>query len=341
VASVVTPIESVDFRHSLITAASCWLAAVFVFWLHCDNPWWAVTSAWVVSSSDFHASSLKAIMRIAGTLAGYLVGLTCASLTEGNPAGQAVVLFSIGAIGTSMRYRSQFSYAWVIGSATAFILVVLDITNPGSVYDTGLFRVYEVISGIIAAALCQRLLAPLLGLANPSMINANPPSAVAPGTGFGTMAMLGGLTPVVITVIWSWQNLPSLVQTIATTFVTIDRTLSASQSRITQRILGCLLGGCVGLLAAAFAFSWWVWSMMLFGGIFAFSRLHLSKGPSSYIGTQGGVAFIMAMVTGNHAPNTIDPVIGRVAGITGGVLVVAAIGLVSGLRQEKSRDEKA
>ena len=53
------------------------------------------------------------------------------------------------------------------------------------------------------------------------------------------------------------------------------------------------------------------------------------------------VAFIMAMVTGNHAPNTTDPVIGRVAGITGGVLVVAAIGLVLGLRPEKSCDEKA
>ena len=53
------------------------------------------------------------------------------------------------------------------------------------------------------------------------------------------------------------------------------------------------------------------------------------------------VAFIMAMVTGNHAPKTIDPVIGRVAGITGGVLVVAAIGLVLGLRPEKSCDEKA
>jgi hypothetical protein len=81
----------------------------------------------------------------------------------------------------------------------------------------------------------------------------------------------------------------------------------------------------------------WVWSMMLLGGIFAFSRLHLSKGPSSYIGTQGGVAFIMAMVTGNHPPSTTSLVIGRVAGITGGVLVVAVIGLVLGLRREKSR----
>ena len=81
--------------------------------------------------------------------------------------------------------------------------------------------------------------------------------------------------------------------------------------------------------------------MMLLAGIFVFSRLHLSKGPSSYIGRQGGVAFIMAMVTGNHPPSTISPVIGRVSRITGGVLVVAVIGLVLGLRQEKSRDEKA
>ena len=277
-------------------------------------------------------------MRIAGTLAGYLVGLTCASLTEGNPAGQAVALFLIGAIGMSMRYRSQFSYAWVIGSATAFILLVLDITNPSSAYKTGLFRLYEVISGVIAAGLCQRLLAPLLGLAPVKIdsISVTQPIAAEPEAGLGTMAMIGGLAPVVITVIWSWLNLPSLVQAIVTAFVTIDRKATAAQSRVTQRILGCLLGGAVGLLTAAFAFSWWVWSFVLFGGIFAFSRLHLSKGPSSYIGMQGGVAFILAMVTGNHPPDTIVPVIGRVAGISCGVLVVATIGLMLRLQQEKS-----
>jgi Fusaric acid resistance protein-like len=75
-------IESVDLRHSLITAASCWLAATFVFLFHCDNPWWGVISAWVISSQDFHQSSLKAMMRVAGTLAGYFVGLICASVTR-------------------------------------------------------------------------------------------------------------------------------------------------------------------------------------------------------------------------------------------------------------------
>ena len=133
-------VESVDLRQSLITAASCWLAAMFVFFLHCDNPWWGVISAWVISSSDFHETSLKAMMRVGGTLAGYFVGLTCSALTEGNPVWQALALFLIGAIGMSMRYRSKFSYAWIIGSATALILVVLNLTDPGSVYATARYR---------------------------------------------------------------------------------------------------------------------------------------------------------------------------------------------------------
>ena len=45
--------------------------------------------------------------RVAGTLAGYFVGLICASVTEGEPIWQALALFLIGAIGMSMRFRSQ------------------------------------------------------------------------------------------------------------------------------------------------------------------------------------------------------------------------------------------
>src|SRR5690242_4664611 len=92
-------IESVDLRHSLITAASCWLAAIFVFFFHCDNPWCVVISAWVIFSIYFHQSSLRALMRVAGTVAGYFVGLVCASVTEGEPIWQAMTLFIIGAIG--------------------------------------------------------------------------------------------------------------------------------------------------------------------------------------------------------------------------------------------------
>jgi uncharacterized membrane protein YccC len=322
-------IESVDLRHSLITAASCWLAAMFVFFFHCDNPWWGVISAWVISSTDFHQSSLKAMMRVAGTFAGYFVGLICASLTEGEPVWQALVLFLIGAIGMSMRFRSRFSYAWIIGSATALIRIVLDLTDPGSIYETAHYRLYEIISGVVAAWLCARLLRPLLGISSRASetesISARASINLTPNE-LRMLIMVGGLVPVITTLLWSWLRLPSLVQAIVTALVTLDRNVANAQIRATQRILGCLLGGAIGLVAAEFATSsLFAWSVIIFGGIFLFSQLHLSTGRFSYVGTQAGVAFILAVVTGNNPPDTIGPVIGRIAGMTGGVLVVDQI----------------
>ena len=337
-------IESVDIRHSLITAASCWLAAMFVFFFHCDNPWWGVISAWVVSGTDFHQSSLKAMMRVAGTLAGYFVGLICASVTENEPVSQGMVLFLIGAISLPMRYRSKFPYAWIIGSVTAFILLVVDLTHPGTIYETAQYRLYEIISGVVAAWLCARLLRPLLRLRSEAResksVTAGSPVSLTPSE-LTMLALVGGLVPLIITLIWSWLNLPSLVQAIVTSVVTLDRNVANAQIRVTQRILGCLLGGAIGLVAAEFAISsLFEWSLILFGGIFLFSWLHLGTGPFSYVGTQAGVAFILAMVTGNNPPDTIAPVVGRIAGMTGGVLVVGSVCFVLKTWLERSAPQK-
>ena len=103
-----------------------------------------------------------------------------------------------------------------------------------------------------------------------------------------------------------------------------------------------MLGGSIGLLVVNFPVtSLFVWSTILLGGIFIFSRLHLGKGPWTYVGTQGGVAFILAMVTGDHPPNTILPVIDRIAGMISGVFIVAAICFILGLWQERSRARAA
>lgn len=269
------------------------------------------------------------MLRVAGTLAGYFVGLICASVTEGEPIWQALALFLIGAIGMSMRFRSKFSYAWIIGSATAFILVVIDLTDPGSIYETAQYRLYEIISGVVAAWLCARVLRPLLGLRSQvketEAISAAPSTSLTPSE-LRMLIVVGGSVPVITTLLWSWLQLPSLVQAIATALVTLDRNVANAQIRVTQRVLGCVLGGAVGLLAVEFAISsFFARSVILFGGIFVFSWLHLSKGPFSYIGTQAGVAFILAVVTGNNPPDTIGPVIGRIAGMTGGVLVVGSV----------------
>jgi len=321
-----------DFRHSVITGLSCWLAALLAFSLQCDNPWWAVISAWIISGPDPRASLLKAALRVAGTAGAYVVAWECVRQVAGNPVGEATAMLLIGTVGTYKRFRSRYSYAWVIGSVTALMLIVMAIDDPVAVYRTAHYRAYEIIAGVLAATVCQRLLGPLLGL---SIAGNDAPAAAAQEAELSTAqerellvaALIGGALPGIIMLLWSRFNLPSPLQIVITAYVTIDRDVVATRLRASQRILGCLVGGLPGLLVVFWATdSLVLWSLLLIGGLTCLSRLHLAKShPWSYVGTQGGVAFILALVTGNQPPDSILPVVNRVAGMISGVLILNVI----------------
>jgi hypothetical protein len=93
--------------------------------------------------------------------------------------------------------------------------------------------------------------------------------------------------------------------------------------------LSCL---CPSVLAID---SFLVWSVFLILGIAGFSRLHLSDSRWAYTGTQGGLAFITALVTGNGPPDTIDPIVNRICGITIGVLIFMGIVFIVRLSQTR------
>lgn len=321
-----------DLRHSVITGLSCWLAALLAFSLQCDNPWWAVISAWIVSGPDPRASLLKAALRVVGTVGAYVVGWECVRQVAGNPVGEATAMLLIGTVGTYQRFSSRFSYAWVIGSVTALMLMVMAIEDPVAVHQTAHYRVYEIIAGVLAATVCQRLLGPLLGVSfgrRDAPAAATQETALAPAQKRELLAtaLIGGTLPGIIMLLWSRLNLPSPLQIVITAYVTIDRDVVVTRLRASQRILGCLVGGLSGLLAVLWGTdSFVLWSLLLIGGLTCLSRLHLAKShPWSYVGTQGGVAFILALVTGNQPPDSILPVINRIAGMISGVLILNVI----------------
>jgi uncharacterized membrane protein YccC len=150
------------------------------------------------------------------------------------------------------------------------------------------------------------------------------------------VAFVGGLTTLILPILWSLFNLPSLAQSLVTVLVLLDPNLEVTRFRGFQRFLGCILGGAVGLLVSLLAIdSFLIWSAFLVLGIAGFSRLHLSNSRWAYTGTQGGLAFIIALVTGNGPPATIDPIVNRICGITIGVLVF--MGIVSIVRLSQAR----
>jgi len=74
-----------------------------------------------------------------------------------------------------------------------------------------------------------------------------------------------------------------------------------------------------------------VWSIILLLGIAGFAKLHLSEHRWAYVGTQAGIAFIMTMVSGNGPPESVLPVVNRLAGITIGIAVMLGVGAAAQL----------
>jgi uncharacterized membrane protein YccC len=327
---------TVDFRQSLITGVSCWLATMGAFALHLDNPWWAAISAWVISNPDKSEFWQKGIMRILGTIAGCVLGYELAAQLEGRPVAQAISFFLLGSGAAYMRFRSKFGYAWFIGILAAVLLMSLSLSAPLSLYYFAHYRAYEIVCGVVSATLCEGILGVILRLEGAIPVNGEPKKPAPSGEQkeILSVALVGGLTAVIIPVLWSLFNLPSLPQSLVTVLVLVNPNLEATRFMGLQRILGCLIGGALGLVASLFALeSLLLWSAFFILGIAGFSRLHFSDSRWAYSGTQGGLAFIIAIVTGNGAPDTIVPVVNRIAGSMLGVLVFVCVAAIVRLWQ--------
>src|SRR5258708_1688155 len=332
---------TVDFRQSLITGVSCWLATTAAFALHLDNPWWAAISAWVISNPDKSAFWQKGVMLILGTIAGCVLGYELAAQLEGRPVAQAISFFLLGFGAAYLRFRSKFGYAWFIGILAALLLMSLSLSAPQSLYYFAHYRAYEIICGVGSATLCDGILGVILRLEGAIRENREPKKTPSGGDQKELMsvALVGGLTAVIIPVLWSLFNLPSLPQSLVTVLVLVNPNLEATRFMGLQRILGCLIGGAAGLFASLFSLeSILLWSAFFILGIAGFSRLHFSDSRLAYTGTQGGLAFIIAIVTGNGPPDTIVPVVTLLAGSMLAVLVLICLSTIFPLSQPQLLD---
>lgn len=337
--SEVDPKASLPFHIGAITALACWLAATLAFALHLDNPWWAAISAWVVANPERHALLAKASNRILGTIIGCLASYWVTLWVENRPVLQLLAMFGFAAIGVYGRFRSAQSYAWIIGAVGALAILTMSLETPGQIFHFAVFRACEVICGVIAVTFMESLLYRKNSPVDSKITPAKPADKViAPTMDRATalrLAMIGGVAVILIPILWSWLNLPSLSQIVVSCLVVLDRDGASTHFRGLQRILGCVAGGAVGLLTIRLGpDSFLIWSIMLVAGIFLFSLIHHGGSRWAYVGTQGGVAFILALVTGLGPPDTILPAINRIAGMLCGVGILLCVCFVFGLAGE-------
>jgi uncharacterized membrane protein YccC len=312
-------------RQMVATAITCWLATVVAFALHLENPWWAGISAWIIGNTDRSALLKKGVLRLVGTILGCVIGLQLTGFLVGEAVGQILVLFLLGFAMNYMKSSSNFGYAWVVGSVATLLLVGASIMSTTPRIDVAFYRAAEISCGVLSVFVTDLFLRLGTGAKTASKSSGKATQTVSQEDRI-LISLAAGLSAVGIPVLSLALNLPELTQSLVTALITLDRDFTHTRIRGSLRLLGCVVGGALGLLFASLgmnSFLWW--SVALIFGLALFAGLHLSDSPWAYAGTQGGIAYIMSLVTGNGPPNSLAPVTNRLGGMVFGVLVTFGV----------------
>ena len=152
-------------------------------------------------------------------------------------------------------------------------------------------------------------------------------------------ALRAGITVMLVPLVWNWLELPGLAQSAVTVtlVMAVPSTTGSTGSarllilqRATHSIVACVLGGILGLLCISLSVDRFVpWMLMLTAGVWIAAHIQASERGIGYVGTQGAIVFICTLVQGAGPPTSILPGIERLVGITGGMLILAAVSLLT------------
>src|SRR6202048_2508997 len=127
-----------------------------------DN--WAILTVLVLMSAQFVGSiTVKAIMRVIGTIAGALVGIWLVGDYTSTPAIFLPVLFLVVALASyqfGQLGARQVPYAYFLLGLTTLTVATAGVTDPAQAWQTGLDRTEEIFIGIISSLLVSSLVWP-------------------------------------------------------------------------------------------------------------------------------------------------------------------------------------
>lgn len=300
---------------ALVTAFAAWLATTIVFALHLDDAWWAAITVWMVMNvPERHAILVKGILRVVGTIFGAVIGYLVAVWAEGQTVLQMVVIAGAVAIGCYQRHRAEYAYAWFMSFLVIAMLVAKSLDDPAGIIEFAWFRVYEIVVGVSIVAALTLCLKPLHQEAGTTAA----PAAPVDEKKLFFACLFVALMAILVITFWQVYNIPSVFQVLVTITAVQFPDLADTRKMALNRLAGCIMGGTAGLLLVGLANqSFALWSLTFMMGLYLFSFIHHggSRTIHPYIGTQAGLAFIIATVTGSGPSATILPVVERIAGI--------------------------
>ncbi len=151
-----------QWRYALRNSIAMCLALSFAYYLNLDEPYWAMTSAAVVSFPTVGGVISKSLGRIAGSLLGATAALILAGHTLNEPW---LFLLSMSAwIGfctwACAHFTNNAAYAFQLAGYTAAIIAfpMVNIVEITQLWDIAQARVCEVIVGILCGGMMMMIL---------------------------------------------------------------------------------------------------------------------------------------------------------------------------------------
>ena len=151
-----------QWRYALRNGIAMCLALSVAYCLNLDEPYWAMTSAAVVSFPTVGGVISKSLGRIAGSLLGACAALLIAGHALGDPwlflcAMAAWIGFCTWACA---HFSNNVAYAFQLAGYTAAIIAfpMVNITDTTELWDIAQSRVCEVIVGILSGGVMMMIL---------------------------------------------------------------------------------------------------------------------------------------------------------------------------------------
>lgn len=151
-----------QWRYALRNTVAMCLALSIAYGLQLDEPYWAMTSAAVVSFPTVGGVISKSLGRIVGSMIGACAALLIAGHTLNEPWLFTLTIASWLAFctWTSNHYQNNVAYAFSLSGYTAAIIAFscVNVTDTTELWTIAQARVCEVISGILCGALMMMVL---------------------------------------------------------------------------------------------------------------------------------------------------------------------------------------
>lgn len=228
-------------------------------------------------------------------------------------------LFLVIFISAFLSLGKKFRYAYILGGATAFMVLFTSFSGAHQLLETAAWRCIEVFLGVFVVAIDSLALKipvkPVLAEAKPPIFRTKKSIAVA----------VSGIVTAVICLWLQWYG--GAVGVVSAFVVSLVEDETGKLLKGIERLAGCLVGAAIGLFLLIFvSHSAVVLLIIIFAVSLCYTFFHYAYPSYSYLKLQAMVAFLIAVLPkSNILSSNVSPALERVAGIMIGVAVAVLV----------------